>query len=593
LLCALAAAITAILLSPLLGTLVLVVVVPLFALSYLMLLSRIRNASREVQTVYGQVAATMNENLSAQSLIKALGLELRAIASYRARLGGLLRVIMRVVLLSSIFEASVGMAVTLGQLLVIGIGGYLVIEGQLTLGTLVAFVGLLPAFFQPISALANVGQQIQRAAGAIDRMLEVLEKPIDIVERPGAIALPPVRREITLEHVGFGYGPDRQILRDLSVTIPVGSHVAIVGPSGSGKSTIVNLLLRFWDPQEGRVLVDGHDLRDVTLSSLRGQIGLVFQDTFVFDSTLRENVALARDGASDADVVAAVQAARLESWIESLPAGLDTMLGERGVRMSGGQRQRLAIARALLRDPSVLILDEATSALDAKTEGEILETLGELARGRTTISITHRLALSARSDRIFVLQDGRLVEEGTHAELVRAGGPYQRLYEEQMAHMRAGLEPVGIEIARLRTIPLFRDLGARELALLAERLTVEQYPAGAGIVRQGEEGRKLYFLASGQVEVLVAEDARDRRINTLAEGDFFGELALLTDEPRNATVRTTMPSELYSLSRADFLSLLEHDADVRRAVQATIAARRHAVAEATRAARTSEVRSTG
>jgi ABC-type multidrug transport system fused ATPase/permease subunit len=584
---ALAAAITALVLSPLLGALVLVVV-PLFALSYAMLLSRIREASREVQAVYGQVAATMQENLSAHAVVKALGLEERAVSSYRGRLAGLLRTLMRLVLFSSTFEASVGMAVTLGQLLVFGAGGYLVIDGQLTVGTLVAFVGLMPTFFQPVTALADVGQQVQRAAGSIDRMLEILEEPVAVPERADAVTLPPLRRELRLERVAFGYGADRTIVHDLDLTVPAGSHVAIVGPSGSGKSTIVNLLLRFWDPQEGRVLFDDRDLREVTLGSLRGQIGLVFQDTFVFDTTLRENVALAREGATDAEVQAAVRAAQLESWVETLPAGLDTLLGERGVRMSGGQRQRLAIARALLRDPAVLILDEATSALDAKTEAEIIQTLEELAHGRTTISITHRLSLSARADHVCVLGEGRIVEEGTHAELVRAGGAYQQLYEEQMAHVQAGLEPIGIEAARLRAIPLFGDLGPNELARLAQRLMPEQYEEGVEIVREGDDGQKLWFVARGQVEVVQTGDGQDRRIGVLNDGDFFGEMSLLSGDARTATVRTTMPTELYSLSRADFLSLLEHDAEVRRAVGETIAARRQALDAATRAARRPE-----
>jgi ATP-binding cassette subfamily B protein len=261
------------------------------------------------------------------------------------------------------------------------------------------------------------------------------------------------------------------------------------------------------------------------------------------------------------------------------------VLGERGIRMSGGQRQRLAIARALLRDPTVLILDEATSALDAGTEAEILEALDELARGRTTISITHRLSLSARSDYIFVLDQGELVEEGTHADLVRAGGPYQRLYDEQMAYVGAGLAPVGIEVTRLRTVPLLADLGPEELGELAERLTSEQFRAGEDVVRQGEVGRKLYLLASGQVEVVVHDGARERRVNTLNESDFFGEMALLADEPRAATVRTTMPTQLYSLARADFLSLLDRDPDAREAIGDRIAARRRALAQARAATR--------
>jgi ABC-type multidrug transport system fused ATPase/permease subunit len=579
---ALAAAVTALVLSPLLGALVLVVV-PLFSVSYVLLLSRLRTASFEVQTIYGHVAASIQENLSAHAVVKAFGLEDRAIASYRGRLAGLLRSLLRVVLLSSVFEASVSMAVTLGQLLVIGVGGYLVIDGQVTLGTLVAFVGLLPTFFQPITALANVGQEVQRAAGAIDRMLEILEEPVEIAELPSAAPLPPIARDVRLERVSFGYDRDRLILRGVDMTIPAGRHVAVVGPSGSGKSTIVNLLLRFWDPQQGRVLFDGRDAREVTVASLRGQIGLVFQDTFVFDTTVRENIALAREGATDADVLAAARAARLETWIESLPAGPDTVLGERGVRMSGGQRQRLAIARALLRNPSLLILDEATSALDAQTEAEILETLAEAAAGRTTISITHRLSLAARADYVFVLEQGRLVEAGTHAELSRAGGPYQRLHDEQTAYVTAGLAPLPIEIGRLRAIPLFADLGPDELAEVAQRLTAEEFGAGEIVMRQGEAGGKLYLIASGQVEIVAREDGRDRRVNTLNDGDYFGEMALLTDEPRAATVRTTMPTELFSLTRGDFLALLEHDPAARDGVRERVAARRLALEHALRA----------
>jgi subfamily B ATP-binding cassette protein MsbA len=211
----------------------------------------------------------------------------------------------------------------------------------------------------------------------------------------------------------------------------VGQHVSIVGPSGSGKSTLVNLLLRFWDTTGGRLRFDEHDVREVRLASLRSQIGVVFQDTFVFDTTLRENIAVGRPGASDAEIVAAAKAANLESYVASLPAGFDTVLGERGVRMSGGQRQRLGIARALLRNPRLLILDEATSALDAQTASEILETLQTLMPGRTTISITHRLNVAATADWIIVLEEGRVVEQGTHSQLVKAGGLYQRLYEAQ------------------------------------------------------------------------------------------------------------------------------------------------------------------
>jgi ABC-type multidrug transport system fused ATPase/permease subunit len=554
---AVAAAITAIYLDALLG-LVVLLVVPLFAMTYVALLSRVQRASYEVQTRFGRTQAEAQENLSAQPVVKAFGLEQRAVASYRSRLDGLFRSLLRLVVLGSLFEASVAMAVTLGQLLVLGLGGYLVIEGRLTLGTLVAFVGLMPTFFQPITTLASVGQTVQKASGAMNRVLEVLEEPVEIEDGPEE--LPRLERELRLEGVTFAYEEGRPVLHAVDLTIPAGVHVALVGPSGSGKTTVANLVPRFWDSDEGRVAFDGRDVRDVTLESLRGQIAIVFQDTFVFDTTVRENIALARPGATDAEIVEAARGAKLDDYIASLPAGYDTVLGERGVRMSGGQRQRLAIARALLRDPSVLILDEATSALDAQTEREILDTLASVTAGRTTLTITHRLSVAATADRIFVLDAGRVVEQGTHAQLASAGGLYKRLYEEQTGRLGGA---AALEAARLRTIPLFAALDADALVAVTDRLSVERFDADEDVVRQGDAGEKLFLVRSGRLDVLVGENGDARRVNELREGDYFGERALLTGEPRSATVRATAPCELYSLARVDFLRLLEREQAVR------------------------------
>jgi ABC-type multidrug transport system fused ATPase/permease subunit len=436
---ALAAGVAVLLLDPGLGALMLVVI-PAFGVSYAGLRSRLQAASLELQQLTGESAAVAQENLAAHDVIKAFGLEERAIAEYAARLRRRLQVGLRLTIFGALFEASMMLAVTLGELLVLGVGGYLVMRGELTVGTLLAFIGLLPWLLQPVMMLSNVGHVLQRASGALERVTEVLDEPVNIADRPGAAPVAPLAGEIRFEQVSFGYEQDRPVIADLDLVIPAGTHVSVVGLSGSGKTTLVNLLLRFWDPEAGRIAFDGHDLRDVTLASLRGQIGVVFQDTAIFDTSLGENIGLGRLGATESEIAAAAGAAQLGSYVASLPQGYATLVGERGVRMSGGQRQRVALARALLRDPRLLILDEATSALDAQTEREILDTLVEVGRGRTIVSVTHRLSLAASADHIVVVDHGRIVEQGTHADLVRRHGVYRRLYEEQTGYAIARAE---------------------------------------------------------------------------------------------------------------------------------------------------------
>jgi ABC-type multidrug transport system fused ATPase/permease subunit len=571
-----AAAITLLRLDLQLG-LIVVVVVPAFAVIYFVMRSRVQAASKERQKYMGQVAATTQENLSAHAVVKAFGLEERAETSYRSALDALFRATLRLQVLGTFFEISIGLAVILGQLVVLGVGGYMVIQGDVTIGTLAAFMGLLTALLTPIAALSGIGQAIQMATGSIDRINELLEEPISVTEMPDARVLPPLSKEVRFEHASFGYDASRQILKDVSFTIGAGRSVAIVGPSGSGKSTIVNLLMRFYDPAGGRVLMDGHDLREVTLASLRGQIGIVFQDTFIFDTTVRENIAIGRLGSSDAEVAAAAEAAQLTKFIQGLPAGFDTVMGERGVRMSGGQRQRLAIARALLRDPRILILDEATSALDPHTEAEIQETLAAAAAGRTIISITHRLTRAAGADRIFVLDQGRLVEEGSHTDLMNAGGLYQRMYDEQTGRTAGRATVADAALAYLRAVPLFANLSEATLATIGSRLVRERVKEDRDVVRQGDPGDALFIIGRGRLDVLVTVGEEERRVNTLGDGDFFGEMALLTGEPRTATVRATMDTELYRLGQEDFTFLLDSEPALRDAIAQMVAERRSAL----------------
>lgn len=581
---AVGAAVTAVLKSPIVGAIVFLII-PVFIASYKVLGARIADTSFEVQELTGEVMATSQENLSAYAVVKAFGLEERVAGTFRARVQQLLKKKLRLNLVTQFFTASINMAVNLGQMIVLGVGGYLVIKGTISdPGTLVTLLLLLPSVFVPIAVLADVGQSIQTASGSVERVSQVFDEPVEIEDKPDAGDLAPLANEIKLEDIAFGYSDERMVLDGLNLSIPAGKNVAIVGPSGSGKSTIVNLLMRFWDPKEGRVLFDGHDVRDVTLASLRGQIGIVFQDTFVFNSTLRDNIAIGRLGATDAEIEAAARAAQLDSYVEQQPAGYDTVLGERGVRMSGGQRQRLAIARALLRDPAILILDEATSALDANTEAEILETLAHVVKSRTTITITHRLAMAAMADIVVVLDQGKVAEIGPHRELVKAGGLYQRLYEEQTGKPQAvGRPELDLETA-LKKIPLFSNLSATALESLAGKLVLERYGEGSPVVRQGDAGDKLYVIKSGGADVLVNDGHNERRVNTLQASDYFGEYALLAKDRRTATVVATSPMEVWALSKDDFDALLKKESTLKRRVTKLVKDRRAAYDAAAEAA---------
>jgi ATP-binding cassette subfamily B protein len=383
-----------------------------------------------------------------------------------------------------------------------------------------------------------------------------------VQDAPNAAALPRVQKDIRLDNVTFSYTGDRPQLQNVSLMVPAGKHVALVGPSGCGKSTILQLLLRFYDPQQGQVLYDDTDVRGVRQTSLHDQVSIVFQDTFVFNTSIRENLRYGRIDATDAEIEAAARQAEIHDFILTLPEGYDTAVGERGGRLSGGQRQRLAIARALLRNPAVLLLDEATSALDPQTEASIQATLGRISAGLTTIAVTHRLAQAAQSDHIFVLQAGVLIEQGTHADLMAANGLYAHLYEEQQGAVEAGAA-VSLESTRLQRVPLFAQLPPDALAAIASRLTPERFADGQIIGRQGDVGDKMAILDRGQVEVFAETPAGERQVAILHEGDYFGEMSLLLDTPRLATGRAMGAVQLLTLSKADLDAIMAHWPEVR------------------------------
>jgi ATP-binding cassette subfamily B protein len=323
------------------------------------------------------------------------------------------------------------MGIRLIQLVVMIAGSYLVISGSLSNGGFVGFLLLVGVFVRPIEKINSVIETYPKGIAGFRRYTELLDTEPDIADRPGAKAVSGLVGDIDYRDVSFGYGGGKPVLKGIDLSIRAGETIAFVGPSGAGKTTICSLLPRFYEVDSGAISIDGIDIRDMTLASLRGQIGIVQQDVFLFGGTVRENIAYGRLDATDEAIADAAQRAQLDGMISGLPAGYDTIIGERGVKLSGGQKQRLAIARMFLKNPPILILDEATSALDTETEREIQKALSELADGRTTLVIAHRLATIRGADRIVVVSDRGIVEQGSHGELIRAGGVYRRLHDAQ------------------------------------------------------------------------------------------------------------------------------------------------------------------
>jgi ATP-binding cassette, subfamily B, bacterial len=370
-------------------------------------------------------------SLSGVTLMKSFVRERQEAARFHEAGTDLMHLEIRLALVGRWFIALVGALVIIGPAIVWLCGGWLAIEQGLGVGTIVAFVAYLARLYGPASALVGVQVQLVSAFAVFERIFDYLDMAPEAPQRPDAIALEHARGDIVFDAVTFGYVPDRPVLNGVSFHARPGELVAFVGPSGAGKTTIMQLLPRFYDPQEGRVLVDGHDVRELTLSSLRRNIGIVTQETYLFHATIAENLRYGNPEATDAQLLAACKAANIYDVVVGLPEGLATVVGERGHKLSGGERQRLALARVLLKDPRILILDEATSSLDSTSERLIKEALVPLMRGRTSLVVAHRLSTVLRADVINVIDGGRIVESGKHAELLVRGGLYASLYAAQ------------------------------------------------------------------------------------------------------------------------------------------------------------------
>ncbi len=406
-------------------------ILPVMLLATSVFAKRARTAFRLTRETIGNVSSELQENIAGVREVQAFARERANVAEFRQVNRANRDANVQAQTLTSAFSPALDVLSTAALAIVLGYGGWLVVRGAATIGLIVAYMTYVQRFYRPIQMISSLWTQFQSAVAGAERIFELIDTKPEVVDAPDAVELPPVKGRVAFDHVNFAYKTDEPVLRDVSLEVEPGQTLALVGPTGAGKTSIVSLLTRFYDVDSGWITVDGNDIRSVTQASLRGQMGVVLQDTFLFSTTVMDNIRYGRLDATDEEVMEAARLANAHDFIMRLPDGYQTNIGERGSNLSQGQRQLISIARAILCDPRILILDEATSSVDTRTELLIQAALDKLLRGRTSFVIAHRLSTIRNADKVLVLEHGEIVERGTHSSLMAARGKYYDLYMSQ------------------------------------------------------------------------------------------------------------------------------------------------------------------